>query len=68
MRFAGDRQVTGRRQHLAQTLDHHWMVVDQEHRDHADILFGTLASSSGTSPAGSNSALWPARDRSAARS
>jgi hypothetical protein len=30
MRLAGDRQVTGSRQHLAETLDHHGMVVDQE--------------------------------------
>src|SRR5215212_8931778 len=55
MRFAGNCQVTCRRQHLAQTFDHDRMVVDQEHRDHAEIRFGTLASSSGTSPAGSSS-------------
>ena len=53
MRFAGDHQVASRRQHLAQTLDHHRMIIDQEHRDHAGILFGTLASSSGTSSIGS---------------
>jgi hypothetical protein len=30
VRLAGNRQVTRRGQHLAKTLDHYWMVVDQE--------------------------------------